>query len=109
MNIRQRVYEKPDKDDGFRILVARLWPRGLTKEKAHVDIWLKEIPPTSELRKWFGHDPKKRYEMEIRPKDDLIKMLKRRARQGTITLIYAARDKKHNEAVVLKHFLERGR
>lgn len=116
MNIRlKRVYEKPDKDDGFRILVDRLWPRGLTKEKAHVDIWLKEIAPTSELRKWFGHDPKKwdefqeRYETEIRRKDDLIKMLKRRARQGTITLIYAARDKKHNEAVVLKHFLERGR
>ncbi len=116
MNIRlKRVYEKPDKDDGLRILVDRLWPRGLTKEKAHVDLWVKEISPTSELRKWFRHDPKKwdefqeRYKTEIRGKDDLLTMLKRRAREGTITLMYAARDEKHNEAVVLKHFLERGR
>ena len=116
MNVRlKRVYEKPDKGDGVRILVDRLWPRGLSKKKAQVDFWLKEIAPTSELRKWFRHDPKKwdefqkRYEQEIRRKDDLMKILKRRARQGAITLIYAARDEKHNEAVVLKHFLERGR
>jgi uncharacterized protein YeaO (DUF488 family) len=109
------VYEQPAKDDGRRILVDRLWPCGVTKEKASVDLWLKEIAPSTELRKWFGHDPDKwkrfrgRYETEIKHKDDLIKMLKRKAREGTITLIYAARDEKHNEALVLKQFLQRGR
>ena len=114
MNIRiKRVYEEPDKDDGVRILVDRLWPRGLTKEKARVDLWLKEIAPSTELRKWFDHDPKKwksfrgRYETEIRDKDDLIKVLNQKAREGTITLIYGARDEKHNEALVLKHILEK--
>ena len=114
MNIRiKRVYEEPDKDDGVRILVDRLWPRGLTKEKARVDLWLKEIAPSTELREWFDHDPKKwkgfrgRYETEIRHKDDLIKVLKQKAREGTITLIYGTRDEKHNEALVLKHILEK--
>jgi len=114
MNIRiKRVYEEPDKDDGVRILVDRLWPRGLTKEKARVDLWLKEIAPSTELRKWFDHDPKKwksfrgRYETEIRHKDDLIKVLNQKVREGTITLIYGARDEKHNEALVLKHILEK--
>ena len=114
MNIRiKRVYEEPDKDDGVRILVDRLWPRGLTKEKARVDLWLKEIAPSTELRKWFDHDPKKwkslrgRYETEIRHKDDLIKVLKQKATEGRITLLYGARDEKHNEALVLKEFLER--
>lgn len=114
MNIKiKRAYEQPDKDDGKRILVDRLWPRGLTKEQAKVDLWLKEIAPSTELRKWFGHDPDKwkrfrgRYETEISHKDDLINMLKRQAGEGTITLIYAARDERHNEALVLKQFLER--
>ena len=114
MNIRfKRVYEHPEKDDGMRILVDRLWPRGLTKKKASVDLWLKEIAPSTELRKWFDHDPKKwksfrgRYETEIRHKDDLIKVLKHKAREGPITLIYGARDEKHNEALVLKHILEK--
>jgi uncharacterized protein YeaO (DUF488 family) len=115
MNIKiKRVYERPDEDDGVRILVDRLWPRGLTKEKANVDLWLKEIAPSTELRKWFGHDPVKwksfrgRYETEIRHKEDLIKVLKQEARERTITLLYGARDEKHNEALVLKQFLERG-
>jgi uncharacterized protein YeaO (DUF488 family) len=115
MNIKiKRVYEEPDKDDGLRILVDRLWPRGVTKEKASVDMWLKEIAPSTELRKWFGHDPgrwerfRERYETEIRHQDELIKMLRRKAIGGTITLIYAARDEKHNEALVLKQFLDRG-
>ena len=115
MNIRiKRVYEQPDKDDGVRILVDRLWPRGLTKEKAAVDLWLKEIAPSTELRKWFGHDPNKwrsfrrRYETEIRHNDDLIKLLKQKARKGTVTLVYGARDEEHNEALVLKQFLEKG-
>jgi uncharacterized protein YeaO (DUF488 family) len=116
MNIKiKRVYEQPDKKDGERILVDRLWPRGLTKEKAGVDLWLKEIAPSTELRKWFAHDPNKwkrfrgRYETEIRHNDDLIKVLKQKAREGTITLIYGARDEEHNEALVLKQFMERGR
>ena len=114
MNIKiKRVYERPVKDDGVRVLVDRLWPRGLTKAKARVDLWLKEVAPSTELRKWFGHDPDKwksfrsRYETEIRRKEDLIKVLKQKARAGTITLLYAARDEKHNEALVLKQFLEK--
>ena len=114
MNIKiKRVYEQPDKDDGVRILVDRLWPRGLTKDKASLDLWLKEIAPSTELRKWFGHDPDKwksfrgRYETEIRHKDDLVKVLKQKIKEGTITLIYGARDEKHNEALVLKQFLEK--
>ena len=109
----KRVYEQPDKDDGVRILVDRLWPRGLTKEKAAVDLWLKEIAPSIELRKWFGHDPEKwssfrrRYKTEIRHNDDLIKLLKQKARERTVTLDYGARDQEHNEALVLKQFLER--
>ena len=97
----------------MRILVDRLWPRGLTKEKARVDLWLKEIAPSTELRKWFDHDPEKwksfrgRYEAEIRHKEDLIKVLKDKVGEGTITLLYGARDEKHNEALVLKQFLER--
>ncbi len=114
MNIKiKRVYEQPDKDDGVRILVDRLWPRGLTKEKAGVDLWLKEIAPSTELRKWFDHDPEKwqhfrrRYETEIRHNDDLIKVLVDKGRKGTVTLVYGARDEEHNEALVLKHFLEK--
>ena len=114
MNIRiKRVYAESAETDGSRILVDRLWPRGLTKEKAHVDVWLKEIAPSTELRKWFGHDPEKwkrfrgRYETEIRHNERPLEMLREKARQGTITLLYGARDEKHNEALVLKQFLER--
>jgi len=114
MNIQmKRVYEQPANNDGSRILVDRLWPRGLTKEKAKLDLWLKEIAPSTELRQWFGHDPKKwrgfrgRYETELRHNSDLVEMLKTKAKEGTITLLYGARDEKHNEALVLKQFLER--
>ena len=109
----KRVYEPPHKDDGTRILVDRLWPRGLTKEKAKVDLWLKEIAPSTELRKWFGHDPKKwrsfreRYQTELKHHSDQLKLLKSKAKEGTVTLIYGARDQEHNEALVLKEFLER--
>jgi uncharacterized protein YeaO (DUF488 family) len=113
MNLKiKRVYEQPDEDDGMRILVDRLWPRGLTKEKANVDLWLKEIAPSTELRKWFVHDPDKwrgfrgRYETELRHKEDLVEFLKQKAKKEKITLIYGARDQKHNEALVLKQFLE---
>ncbi len=114
MNIKiKRVYEPTDKDDGTRILVDRLWPRGLTKAKASVDLWLKEIAPSTELREWFGHDIRKwkrfrgRYQTEIRHNADLMKLLKRKALDGQITLVYAARDERHNEALVLKQVLER--
>jgi len=114
MNITiKRVYEHPEKDDGMRILVDRLWPRGLTKKKACVDLWLKDIAPSTELRKWFAHDPEKwrrfraRYQTEIRNNHVLIKVIKQKAREGRITLIYGARDEEHNEALVLKQFLEK--
>ena len=108
----KRVYDQSEKDDGARILVDRLWPRGLTKEKAHIDLWLKEVAPSTELRKWFGHDLgkwksfRRRYELEIKNNKDLVKYLAEKAERGTITLLFAARDKQHNEAVVLKQFLE---
>ena len=114
MNIKiKRVYEPFEKDDGFRVLVDRLWPRGLSKEKARIDLWLKEIVPSTDLRKWFGHDPEKwkgfrnRYETELRNHGDLVETLEEKAKQGAITLLFAARDEKHNEALVLKRFLER--
>ena len=114
MNIKlKRVYEQPDKKDGERILVDRLWPRGLTKEKAAVDLWLKEIAPSTELRKWFDHDPEKwksfrgRYETEISHNYDLVRVLTDKAKGGIVTLVYGARDHKHNEALVLKQFLEK--
>ncbi len=114
MNIKiKRVYEHRETGDGSRILVDRLWPRGLTKEKADIDLWLKEIAPSTELRKWFGHDPEKwerfrgRYETEIRGHEDLLNTLRKKAAKGVITLVYGARDQEHNEARVLKQFLER--
>jgi uncharacterized protein YeaO (DUF488 family) len=110
----KRAYEKSARDDGERILVERLWPRGLTKLQAKVDLWLKDVAPSTELRKWFGHDPdrwgefRRRYLKELKSKGDLIKLLKRKAKAGTITLIYAARDEEHNGALVLKQFLQKG-
>jgi len=109
----KRVYERPADGDGSRLLVDRLWPRGLTKEKAHIDLWLKEIAPSKELREWFAHDPEKwqrfrrRYETELRHKRSVIEMLTHKAREGNLTLLYGARDEKHNEALVLKQVLER--
>jgi uncharacterized protein YeaO (DUF488 family) len=103
----KRVYEKPSKEDGFRILVDRLWPRGLTKEKASVDLWLKEIAPGTELRKWFGHDPDKwdefrnRYLMELDQNKEQVNILNEHLKSGTVTLLYGTKDQEHNEAVVL--------
>jgi uncharacterized protein YeaO (DUF488 family) len=108
----KRVYEKSSKGDGIRILVERLWPRGITKERASVDLWLKDVAPNTELRKWFGHDPAKweqfceRYAAELEQKKDAINLLKQKSKEGTITLVYAARDEKHNSAVALKELLE---
>ena len=109
----KRAYEKAIRGDGERILVERLWPRGLTKLQAGIDLWLKEVAPSTELRRWFGHDPEKwdefrhRYRKELRNKDELIELLKRKAEAGTITLIYAARDEEHNGALVLQQFLQK--
>ncbi len=109
----KRVYEKPSKEDGKRILVDRLWPRGLTKEKASVDLWLKEIAPSTVLRKWFGHDPdkwkefQKRYYQELSNNKEQVALLKAQVKKGTVTLVYGAKDEKHNEALVLKEWLGR--
>ncbi len=108
----KRAYEEPDKTDGTRILVDRLWPRGLTKEKAAIDLWLKEIAPSTELRKWFAHDPEKwkgfrdRYRKELKDHPEEVEQIREMAKVGTVSLIYGARDQEHNEAVVLKDFLE---
>jgi len=104
----KRVYEQPDKNDGMRILVDRLWPRGLTKEKAGVDLWLKDIAPSTELRKWFVHDPdkwdkfKKRYLIELKENTEQVWLLKQELEKGVVTLVYGAKDKEHNEALVLQ-------
>lgn len=112
MNLRiKRVYEPPDKGDGKRILVDRLWPRGMAKAKAGVDLWFKEIAPSAALRKWFGHDPgkwaefKKRYRAELEENDEQAALLKEEIKKGTVTLLYGARDEEHNDAVVLLDFL----
>jgi uncharacterized protein YeaO (DUF488 family) len=109
----KRAYEEPAKADGERILVERLWPRGLSKERAKVTLWLKEIAPSAELRKWFGHDPNKwnefrsGYTKELKGKKELIELLKCKAREGMITFIYAARDEERNSALILKEFLQK--
>ena len=109
----KRVYEKPSKDDGRRILVDRLWPRGLTKEKANVDLWLKEIAPSTSLRKWFDHDPgkwkefQKRYQQELNNNKEQVALLKEQLKKGAVTLVYGAKDEEHNEALVLKEWLGR--
>ena len=99
-------------EDGARVLVDRLWPRGLTKERAAVDLWLKELAPSTELRKWFGHDPAKwrefqtRYREEVHDNDEVLQVLKENVKKNTVTLVYGARDEHHNEALVLKQILE---
>jgi uncharacterized protein YeaO (DUF488 family) len=108
----KRVYEDPAPDDGLRVLVERLWPRGLTKERAAVDLWLKDVAPSPELRKWFNHDParwdqfQKRYRQELHQKQDAIELLRQKEQEGTVTLVYAARDEEHNGALALKKFLQ---
>jgi uncharacterized protein YeaO (DUF488 family) len=108
----KRVYEKPSKKDGWRVLVDRLWPRGLTKERAAVDLWLKDVAPSTDLRQWFGHYPAKwkgfqaRYRKELKGQKDALKLLKEKSKGHTVTLVYGARDEEHNEAVVLKLVLD---
>lgn len=109
----KRIYESYTKVDGYRVLVDRLWPRGISKEKAHLDLWLKEIAPSTELRKWFGHDPKKwsefvkKYKRELQDKRELISQLKDLERQRKkITLLYGSKDTSHNEAIILQEVIQ---
>ena len=109
----KRAYEKPTDEDGLRILIDRLWPRGITKEKAAVDHWFKEIAPSTKLRKWFSHDPirwaefRRRYIGELKAHVLQVEELRKLARNGPITLVYAAHDELHNDAVVIRDFLLR--
>jgi uncharacterized protein YeaO (DUF488 family) len=109
----KRVYEDPEKADGKRILIDRLWPRGLTKEKAKIDLWIKDIAPSTELRKWFGHDSakwsefRKRYVAEIKKNNQVVSQLEEELKKGKVTLVYGAKDEEHNDAVVLKEYFEK--
>lgn len=108
----KRAYDPPAKGDGTRILVDRLWPRGINKERAKIHLWLKEAAPSSELRTWFAHDPgkwrtfKARYFKELDNNPDVVDVLADKARHCDVTLVYAARDTCHNNAVALKSYLE---
>ncbi|HHT18211.1 MAG: DUF488 domain-containing protein [Euryarchaeota archaeon] len=109
----KRAYEEANETDGFRILIDRLWPRGLSKEKLGINLWLKEIAPSNELRKSFGHDPQKweefrdKYTDELKEKTDQLEQIKKiEEKEGNLTLIYAAKDEKHNNAVVLLEILK---
>ncbi len=107
----KRVYEKPDPDDGTRLLVERLWPRGMKKESLHMDGWLKDVAPSDALRKWFGHDPAKwsefqhRYFSELDQKPEAIKTIVEAADRGDVTLLYSSHDMEHNNALALKDYL----
>ncbi|WP_224982188.1 DUF488 domain-containing protein [Geomonas agri] len=108
----KRIYDEPSAQDGVRVLVDRLWPRGISKDKAHLDRWEKELAPSDELRHWFGHDPEKwqqfrqRYRHELAGQGALLQELVALAAGKTLTLLYAAKDEEHNNAVVLKELME---
>jgi uncharacterized protein YeaO (DUF488 family) len=110
----KRAYDPADPADGLRVLVDRLWPRGLRKAEAGIDLWLKDVAPSTELRRWFGHDParwagfQEKYRAELRDRADPLRTLEDALSKGPVTLLFAARDTEHNEAVVLKDVLERG-
>lgn len=115
MDIRlKRAYEPASRSDGYRVLVDRLWPRGVSKERARLDEWDKELAPSAELREWFGHEPnrfaefRRRYIGELRGDRSRLTELRRRARAGALTLVYSAHDSEHNDAVVLAEVLRRG-
>ncbi|WP_163514253.1 DUF488 domain-containing protein [Gelidibacter japonicus] len=108
----KRVYDASSKSDGYRVLVDRIWPRGISKEEANLDEWNKDLAPSTELRKWFDHDPEKfddfsnKYKKELKDRADVLKQLFQRARDQKVTLLYGAKDTEHNQAVVLKKVLE---
>jgi len=109
----KRIYESPTPEDGFRVLVDRVWPRGMTKEKAAIDLWDKDIAPSSELRKWFNHELAKwdafqtKYRDELAAKADSLKQLLEASARKPITLLYGAKDEQHNQAIVLRDFLKK--
>jgi len=109
----KRIYDAPTPDDGIRILVDRLWPRGVSKEKAKVDLWLREIAPSNELRKWYGHDPKKwaefrkRYFSDLHTKRELVNQIVQKTKEGDVTLLYSSKEEKINNAVALKEYIEK--
>lgn len=116
MDVRlKRAYEPPARSDGYRVLIDRLWPRGVSKEQAQLDEWARELAPSGELRRWFGHDParfdefRRRYRDELTGQEEKVQELRRLARAGTLTLVYGARDSEHNDAVVLAELLHRGK
>ena len=108
----KRIYDAPEKSDGVRVLVDRLWPRGISKKAASLDLWMKEVAPSTELRKWFNHDPERwvgfrqRYRRELRKHDKELAALKAQAAKRRVTLLFGARDTVHNEAVVLREALQ---
>jgi len=110
----KRAYEPASAKDGYRVLIDRLWPRGISKKQAKLDEWAKELAPSSQLREWFGHEPsrfpefRRRYINELRADAPRLKELRRRARMSTLTLVYSAHDSEHNDAVVLAEVLRRG-
>jgi uncharacterized protein YeaO (DUF488 family) len=107
----KRVYDPPAPSDGYRVLIDRLWPRGITRERAQLDEWARELAPSGELRRWFGHDParfeefRRRYDAELASYSEKLRELRSRARAGTLTLVYSARDTEHNDAVVVAEVL----
>lgn len=109
----RRAYETPTRNDGYRVLVDRVWPRGVSREELEIDEWIRDIAPSTRLRQWFDHDPKRweefqrRYSQELRGKEALIGGLVERIPRGRVTLVYGARDPDHNNAVALRAFLEK--
>ena len=115
MDIRlKRAYDPAASSDGYRVLIDRLWPRGVSRERARLDEWERELAPSTRLREWFGHDPsrfeefRRRYIEELREQRPRLRELRRRGRSGTLTVVYSARDTEHNDAVVLAEVLRRG-
>lgn len=108
----KRAYDQPEETDGYRVLVDRIWPRGVSKAEARIDIWEKEIAPTDALRKWFDHDParwgefRRRYLAELKPHREKLRDLAARAAREKITMVYGARDRERNQAVVLRQYLK---
>jgi uncharacterized protein YeaO (DUF488 family) len=108
----KRAYEEPSPDDGLRVLVERLWPRGLTKERAAVDLWIKDVAPSPELRRWYSHDLtrwdefQKRYRAELGRNAEAVEQLRQKCRGATVTFVYAAKDEEHNSALLLKQYLD---
>jgi uncharacterized protein YeaO (DUF488 family) len=113
MDVRlKRAYEPPTAADGYRVLIDRIWPRGVSREQARLDEWARDLAPSDELRRWFGHDPvrfaefRRRYESELRAHEEKLRELGRRACEGALTVVYGARDTEHNDAVVLADLLK---